>query len=57
MNGLANFEQFFYRTPIVESVTTGGHFELTNISDEEKRAAEEYIHVCRPVTSMCCEIY
>ncbi len=42
---LTNFEQFFYREPIVESITTGGNFLLLDITDEEKRRAEEFIHV------------
>lgn len=43
---LADFEQFFYREPMVESITTGGHFQLLDITDEDKRGAEEHIHVC-----------
>lgn len=42
---LLDFEQFFYQTPVIESVTTGGDFELVNLSDEEKRRAEEYVQV------------
>ncbi len=42
---LSNFEQFFYREPTVESITTGGHFQLLDITDEEKKGAEEFIHV------------
>ena len=38
-----DFEQFFYREPFVESITTGGNFQL--ISDEEIRGAETFIHV------------
>jgi hypothetical protein len=41
-----NFEQFFYREPTVESITTGGNFQLLDITDEEKKGAEEFIHVC-----------
>jgi hypothetical protein len=29
----------------VESITTGGNFQLLDITDEEKRRAEEFIHV------------
>ena len=43
---LSDFEQYFYREPTVESVTAGGHFLLLDITDEEKRGAEEFIHVC-----------
>ena len=43
---LSDFEQYFYREPTVESITTGGHFQLLDITDDEKRSAEEYIHVC-----------
>jgi hypothetical protein len=42
---LADFEQYFYRQPLVESVTTGGHFELLNITDDEKRETEAFIQV------------
>jgi hypothetical protein len=42
---LTNFEQFFYRELTVESITTGGNFQLLDITDEEKRRAEEFIHV------------
>lgn len=42
---LIDFDQYFYRTPEVESVTTGGNFELVNLNDEEKRRAEEFIQV------------
>ena len=41
---LSDFEQYFYREPTVESITTGGHFQLLDITDDEKRSAEEYIH-------------
>ena len=40
------FEQFFYREPIVQSVTTGGDFQLLDITDEEKQQTEEFIRVC-----------
>ena len=43
---LTNFEQYFYRDPAVESITTGGNFLLLDITDDEKRRAEEFIHVC-----------
>lgn len=43
---LTNFEQFFYREPEIPSITSGGHFQLLDITDEEKRNAEEFIHVC-----------
>lgn len=43
---LSDFEQYFYREPTVESVTAGGNFQLLDITDEEKRGAEEFIHVC-----------
>lgn len=43
---LSDFEQYFYREPMVESVTAGGHFQLLDITDDEKRGAEEFIHVC-----------
>lgn len=42
---LTGFEQYFYREPFVESITTGGNFQLLDITDEEKRRAEEHIHV------------
>ena len=42
---LIDFEQYFYQTPVVPSVTTGGNFELINLSDDEKHQAEEYIRV------------
>lgn len=42
---LSDFEQYFYREPTVESITTGGNFQLLDITDDEKRSAEEYIHV------------
>lgn len=42
-----DFEQYFYRDPYVESITTGGHFELLDITDNEKKQTEEFIHVCR----------
>ncbi len=41
----SDFEQYFYREPVVQSITTGGHFQLLDITDEEKIRAEEYIHV------------
>jgi hypothetical protein len=43
---LPDFEQFFYREPTVQSITTGGNFQLLDINDEEKKGAEDYIHVC-----------
>ena len=42
---LSDFEQYFYREPVVQSITTGGSFQLLDITDEEKLRAEEYIHV------------
>ena len=45
MMNLADFEQYFYQQPLVESVTTGGHFELLNITDDEKRETEAFIQV------------
>ena len=42
---LTNFEQYFYRELAVPSVTTGGSFLLLDITDEEKRRTEEFIHV------------
>jgi hypothetical protein len=41
---LSDFEQFFYREPVVPSITTGGNFQY--ITDEEMKGAEEFIHVC-----------
>ncbi|UJR37379.1 hypothetical protein I4U23_030085 [Adineta vaga] len=38
----SDFEQFFYREPFVESITTGGNFQY--ITDEEVRGAEAFIH-------------
>ena len=46
---LIDFDQYFYRTPEVESVTTGGNFELVNLNDEEKRRAEEFVQVVFPL--------
>ncbi|CAF4458667.1 unnamed protein product, partial [Rotaria magnacalcarata] len=34
----------FYRDPIVESITTGGNFQLLDITDDEKKQTEEFIH-------------
>ena len=45
MMNLADFEQYFYQQPSVESVTTGGDFELLNITDDEKRETEAFIQV------------
>ena len=45
MLNLSNFESYLYQTPVVESLTTGGDFQLLDINNEEKRAAEEFIHV------------
>ncbi|CAF3583481.1 unnamed protein product [Rotaria socialis] len=39
-----DFEQYFYRDPIVESITTGGNFQLLDITDDEKKQTEEFIH-------------
>lgn len=47
---LIDFDQYFYRTPEVESVTTGGNFELVNLNDEEKRRAEEFVQVTFPLS-------
>ncbi|CAF0898290.1 unnamed protein product [Adineta steineri] len=38
----SDFEQFFYREPFVETITTGGNFQF--ITDEEIRATEQFIH-------------
>lgn len=43
---LIDFDQYFYQSPVVESVTTGGNFELVNLNDDEKLRAEEFIKVC-----------
>lgn len=42
---VTDFEQFFYRDLVVPSVTTGGHFQLLDIPDEDKKQTEEFIHV------------
>ncbi len=52
---LTNFEQYFYRGPAVESITTGGNFQLLDITDEETRRAEEFIHVCFFI--FLCELF
>ena len=41
----SDFEQFFYREPTVASITTGEHFELLDLTNEEKKATEEFIRV------------
>ena len=43
---LIDFDQYFYQSPVVESVTSGGNFELVNLTDDEKLRAEEFIRVC-----------
>lgn len=40
---LSDFEQYFYRNPTVDSITTGGNFQLLDMTDEEKHGAEEFI--------------
>ncbi|CAF1098090.1 unnamed protein product [Rotaria sordida] len=40
----SDFEQYFYREPVVESITTGGHFQLLDITDDEKKQTEQFIH-------------
>lgn len=40
---LSDFEQYFYRNPSIESMTTGGQFQLLDITDDERRQAEVFI--------------
>jgi hypothetical protein len=53
----SDFEQYFYREPVVPSITTGGHFQLLDITDEEQKRAEEFIHVSFSLFGLSFEFY